>query len=136
MNFGMREEGEPWLFDDFEEGAALGTVDIAIDHDRMALWNGIYGDAGEATIPQGLIAASMMEAYLRVIPRRPPGNIHASQKLDFTGDIAQPGARLTFEFACLEKTRRRERGWVTLSVRCRDGERDLMNGEIQTIWAR
>jgi len=129
-----------WLFEDFEEGAAVGSVEVTVSQDNLNLWRSIYGMPGEDSapehLPQSLLTAAMMEAYLRVIPRRPPGNVHAAQKLVFSGTRVPPGAHLVFDFSCISKELKRERRWVTLAMRCSDGRQPVMEGEISTVWAK
>lgn len=130
-------QGVVWTFDDFEPGAALGTVEVAVDARRQELWTQIYGTggSGQGEVPPGLLVAAMMEAYLKVIERRPPGNVHAGQTLAFTGHRVAPGARLSFAFSCKDKVLKRERRWVTFAVRAHDGEHLALSGEISSIWA-
>ena len=128
--------GDVWVFDDFHPGARLGDVSIPLDADRMTHWAAIYGKARTTNhVPAGMLVAAMMEAYLTVVRPRPPGNIHANQKLAF-GGTAKPGDRLEAEVRCLNKVLRNERRWITLDVRLRNGAQDVLRGEITTIWAR
>lgn len=125
-----------WVFDDFRPGSALGHLAIPLDAMRLAHWAAIYGEPAVAgRVPSGMLVAAMMEAYLTAIQPRPPGNIHASQKLTF-GAPAAPGDRLDAEVTCLWKEVRRERRWVAFGVTLRSGDRDVLSGEIRTIWAR
>ena len=74
----------PWLFDEFRPGAELGLVGIDLDAQRARNWSAIYGPLGaDEMAPAGMLVAAMMEAYLKVFQPRPPGNIHAGQKLTF-----------------------------------------------------
>lgn len=132
--------GDVWTFEDFTEGAAIGSVEVTLDERRLALWQRIYAPAGAAVPPHGvpysLLVAAMMECYLKVISSRPPGNVHVMQTLSFPDQPVAPGTRLRFDFACLAKALKRGRRWVTLSVRACEGERAALNGEIVTIWAQ
>lgn len=91
MTVACVKSGDVWTFDDFSPGALLGETSIVIDAERVAAWRDIYGEdggeggAGDATgrVPRGLLVAGMMEAYLTAVQPRPPGNVHASQKLRF-----------------------------------------------------
>jgi len=132
----------PWTFDDFEVGADLATVPVALDAGRIASWNRIYAGAGgqidpsAESVPHGLVVAAMMEGYIAAIQPRPPGNIHAGQTLAFTGARVKPGARLDIAFSCKAKEIRRERRWLTFGVCIRDGDRVVAEGEIASIWAK
>lgn len=125
-----------WVFDDFQPGLELNRVSIALDARRIADWTAIYGRSEmSGRVPSGMLVAAMMEAYLRGIQPRPPGNIHASQKLVF-GAAANAGDRLDAEVSCIGKELRKERRWVTFGVTLRNGPHDVLRGEIRTIWAR
>lgn len=133
----MRTSGGIWTFDEFEPGAELGRVSIEFDERRLANWNAIYGSsASPRTVPSGLLVAAMMEAYLEAFQPRPPGNIHAGQKLSFAGRRVRPGARLDAYVVCIDKIFRKARRWVTFGVTLHDGRGKVLSGEIRTIWAR
>jgi acyl dehydratase len=125
-----------WTFDDFRPASVLGRLSIVLDAPRIANWAAIYGSpASPERLPSGMLVAAMMEAYLRAIQPRPPGNIHASQKLTFTG-TAKAGDELRAEVACVAKELRKERRWVTFGVTLHSGANDVLSGEIRTIWAK
>lgn len=131
----------PWTHADFQPGAALGAIAVALDARRLALWNSIYGEIGGAAgpdgpVPHGLIVAAMMEGYIGAIQPRPPGNIHAGQRLAFTGHAVRPEARLAIAFTCKGKEIRRGRRWLALGVTIHDGDALVADGEIVSIWAR
>lgn len=133
-------QSDVWIFDDFAEGATIGSVEVTLDDHRLALWQRIYAPVG-ATLPPNetpysLLVAAMMECYLKVIPSRPPGNVHAAQTLSFPDQPVAPGTRLRFDFSCLSKALKRDRRWVTLGVRAFDCERPVLDGKIVTVWAR
>lgn len=133
---GAQPDPAIWVFDDFSPGQPLGDITIALDDTHFDNWTAIYGErpAGER-VPAGMLVAAMMEAYLSAIQPRPPGNIHASQKLVFHRS-ACVGDRLEAQVSCLSKERRKERGWVTFGVVLRAGGQDVLSGEIRTIWAK
>ncbi|HUF88214.1 MAG TPA: hypothetical protein VMM59_12590 [Thermohalobaculum sp.] len=139
---GTGDAADPWTYDDFEVGAGIGTVEVALDERRLGLWRRIYAGpgaeagAGDAAVPQGVVVAAMMEGFIKVIDPRPPGNIHAGQTLDFSGVPVRPGARLSIVFTCMAREIRRERRWVTFGVRVLDGETPVARGEIVSIWAK
>lgn len=133
-----RADEAPWTFADFEPGARLGVIVLATDAERRALWNQVYGrSVGPAgsSVPQGLIVALMMDAYVKVIQPRPPGNVHAMQSLSFTGQQVAWGAPLHFDFFVGGKEMKRERRWVTFRVAARTETDAVMSGEIRAIWA-
>lgn len=125
-----------WVFDSFRPGALLGRVDITLDQSRIANWTAIYGlPQASERIPSGMLVAAMMEAYLRAIQPRPPGNVHVGQKLTF-GKPVHTGDRLEAEVSCLSKEVRKERCWVTFGVVLRKRDGDVLQGEIRSIWAK
>jgi acyl dehydratase len=125
-----------WVFDDFSPGQPLGNFAITLDDAHLNNWTAIYGERKSSeSVPAGMLVAAMMEAYLNAIQPRPPGNIHASQKLVF-GRSAKAGDKVEAQVSCRSKERRRERGWVTFGVVLSVEGQDVLNGEIRTIWAR
>ncbi|CAH1696367.1 Acyl dehydratase [Hyphomicrobiales bacterium] len=125
-----------WEFDDFRPGLELGRLAIPMNDARLAHWVAIYGEpVVDGRVPSGMLVAAMMEAYLTAVKPRPPGNIHASQKLSF-GKPVYPGDRLDAEVTCLWKEMRKERRWVAFGVTLRNGNRDVLSGQIRTIWAK
>lgn len=131
----MSEANPVWVFDRFRPGEALGRHAIALDDTRLADWQAIYGATADGGLPSGILVAAMMEAYLKAFSPRPPGNIHAAQTLAF-GAPVQPGDRLEAEVSCLWKEVRKARRWVGFGVVLRKGDREVLAGEIRTIWAK
>lgn len=133
---GAQTDPPVWVFDDFSPGQLLGDLAITLDDTHFDNWTAIYGErAPSERVPAGMLVAAMMEAYLNAIQPRPPGNIHASQKLVF-GRSARAGDKLDAQVSCLSKERRKERGWVTFGVVLRVAGQDVLTGEIRTIWAK
>lgn len=131
----MSEANPVWVFDRFQPGESLGRHAIALDDARLADWQAIYGAGASGSLPSGILVAAMMEAYLKAFSPRPPGNIHAAQTLAF-GDPVQPGDRLEAEVSCLWKEMRKARRWVGFGVVLKKGDRQVLAGEIRTIWAK
>lgn len=131
----MSDAHPVWVFDSFIPGEAVGRHAISLDEARLADWQSIYGAGAGGHVPSGMLVAAMMEAYLKAFSPRPPGNIHAAQTLDF-GDPVHPGDRLEAEVTCIRKELRKARRWVTFGVVLRKGDREVLAGEIRTIWAK
>jgi acyl dehydratase len=124
-----------WVFDDFHAGQQLGNLSIALDAEHFASWTAIYGVPLDAECaPSGLLIAVMMEAYVKAIQPRPPGNIHAGQKLTF-GKRVRVGDQLEAQVTCLWKERRKDRNWIGFGVTLRTGGQDALSGEIRSIWS-
>ena len=129
-------ERAPWTYDDFQPGEPLGETSLTLDEERIGHWSAIYGPpVEEDTVPSGLLMAALMEAYLATVAPRPPGNIHASQRLVF-GAPARPGDRLDAAVTCLAKEVRKSRGWVTFGVDLRRAGEAVLFGEVRVVWAR
>lgn len=133
-----KAEDAVWTFADFEPGSPLGTIALALDAGRRSSWDQVYGDSvgpAGSVVPQGLTVALMMDAYVKVIQPRPPGNVHAMQTLSFTRRNPAWGDLLQFDFSVGGKELKRERRWITFLVSARTGSELVMTGEIRAIWA-
>ncbi|GGE44840.1 hypothetical protein GCM10011360_35140 [Primorskyibacter flagellatus] len=126
---------EMWTFARFEPGQSFGTVTIPLDAERVAGWAAIYGAPQGDAAPDGLIVAGMMEAYIRAIQPRPKGNVHAAQKLAFSGAACRIGEEVVYHVSVLSAEEKRGRNWVGFGIRAEAGGRDLLRGEILSIWA-
>jgi acyl dehydratase len=125
-----------WVFDDFHAGQEFAKLPIALDDERLANWTAIYGTAPQKeTAPSGMLMAAMMEAYLKAIQPRPPGNIHAGQTLTF-GKPVPVHTQLEAEVTCIWKERRKERNWVGFGVTLRANGNVVLSGEIRSIWSQ
>jgi len=130
----------PILFDDFQPGALMGQVEEVYDAKQAQRWQAIFGSTSQegANGPAegaSMAVINMMRAYLKVVAPRPPGNLHAKQKLRMHG-IPQQGERIQVEVHCVGKEIRRERRYVELQVQgTGTGGRVLFDGLINLIWA-
>lgn len=131
----MTDARPVWVFDSFRPGEALGRHAITLDDARLAGWQAVYGAAADGHVPSGILVSAMMEAYLEAFSPRPPGNIHAAQTLVFSGSVVR-GDRLEAEVRCLWKEMRKSRKWVGFGVVLKTGDREVLAGEIRTIWAK
>lgn len=132
-----RPADDVWTFADFRPGLDLERVSVCLDEARLQIWSSIYGKPRRSdVVPSGVLVAAAMEAYLKAFKPRPAGNIHAGQKLIFSGRNVEPGTKLDITVSCLGKNLRKERRWVTFGVTVLDGADALLQGEIQTIWAK
>jgi hypothetical protein len=126
----------PYLFDDFVPGAALGEATCTYDEATATQWRRIFGagtpPGAEAA---GIAVALMMRGYLSVVAPRPPGNVHAGQRLRLSS-LPQPGEPVRTVVACADKVTRRERRFVDLEVTATGiGQRPLFAGRLTLIWA-
>lgn len=127
-----------WNYATFEEGQNLGTTTLTIDDAKLRLWAEIFDrphDADQHRLSNSLLISVMMEAYLCVAQPRPPGNIHAGQKLRLLGRAPLKGEALTVTTRLTKKEERKSRKWLTFESRIVSGGDALLTGEILTIWA-
>jgi hypothetical protein len=121
-------------FDDLTVGAELRRIEVALDDEKKRLWSAIYGPAEGERMPAGMLVGMMMNVYMQATSPRPPGNIHAGQKLLF-GALPHWGDTLTGIVTCQEKALRKDRRWVTFAIVLRRQSALALQGEVRTIWA-
>jgi len=131
-------EPRPWLFEDFAPGAVLGTATFTVDDAFVASWLTLY--AGEAdtrpVLPAGMAMPIIMRGYAEAVAPRPPGNVHAGQRLTIRR-APRVGERLTTTVRCEDKALKNGRRWTYLGVRTAgDGDDTCYEGVITTLWAR
>jgi acyl dehydratase len=129
--------GNVLTFEGFKAGAVMGSASERVEQPLLDNWLQLYPwdvpAAGEA--PAGMSTVLLMRAYMRILTPRPPGNIHARQKIDFVAP-ARLGEDVTTEIACTGKELRKERRYVELATRSTgDGGRELFRGAMTLIWA-
>ena len=125
-------------FDDFEPGAPMGSVTDVIDAALLEKWHALYASDADLTngVPTGLATVLMMRAYMRILVPRPPGNIHAGQKLMLHAAIER-GETVRTALQCAGKKMHRERRFVEFMVKATGhAERLLFTGTINLIWAQ
>lgn len=126
---------EMWTFDRLTPGAGFGPVTVPLDADRVAGFEGVYGPITGDLAPDGLIVAGMMEAYIRAIQPRPKGNVHAAQKLAFTGAQARLGDTVSYTVTVLSKEQKKGRNWIVFAIEADANGKTLMRGDVTAIWA-
>ena len=130
----------PILFEDFQPGALMGECVEVYDAAQARRWQAIFGSqpedgAGAAVEGVCMAVVNMMRAYLSVVVPRPPGNVHAKQKLQMHG-VPVPGESMRVTVVCAGKEMRRERRYVELQVSgAGNGGRKLFDGLVTLIWA-
>lgn len=130
----------PILFEDFQPGALMGESVQVYDAGQARRWQAIFGsqpeDGADGPVEGVCMAVvNMMRAYLDVVVPRPPGNVHAKQKLQMHGVPVQ-GESMRVRVVCAGKEMRRERRYVELQVSgVGEGGRKLFDGLITLIWA-
>lgn len=125
------------LFDGFQPGAVMGRASERVDAALLGLWQQLYPssgpDAGE--MPEGVATVLIMRAYMKVLAPRPPGNIHARQRVELTA-LPRLEEEVTTEIRCTGKRMHKERRYVEVASRSTGaGGRELFNGAMTLIWA-
>lgn len=130
---------QPVLFEHFEPGSLMGEYSETYTHAQTQRWRAIFGSISASTggpaEQASMAVVMMMRAYLNVVAPRPPGNIHAGQKLQLH-DLPCAGETVRMAVRCLAKSMRRERRYIELRV---DGSgengRAIFAGDLTLIWA-
>lgn len=130
-----KEAAALWTYARFEPGYVFGTIKVYTGPDRRASWESIYGGTHNPILPEGVLVAAMMEAYIKAIQPRPDGNVHAAQKLSFSGQTAEWGDVLQMTVSCAGKELKNDRRWVDFAVEGRGRGNILLQGQIRSIWA-
>lgn len=124
-------------FDRFVVGGAFGPSTETPDPALISTWRRLYPDdqIPEGCFPPGMATVLMMRAYMHLLAPRPPGNIHAGQKM-VLGDPVRIGDSVTTRIVCTDKAMRRDRRFVTVRATGmnQDG-RVCFEGDLTLIWA-
>jgi acyl dehydratase len=114
-------------------GEKIGSLSLDITAADIEDYRAIMG-MEDMPLSPGLAVALMMRAYMRLMPKRPPGTIHASQKIRLGVPLAA-GDRVTVALRCVEKERRKERGWIRFGTEIRNqSEALVLAGEQWMVW--
>lgn len=127
-----------WTFDDLEPGAELGHSSLTVDDAYVDRWLSLY--AGEPDtrplLPAGMANLIVMRGYGDAVTPRPPGGVHASQRLTIRR-TPLVGERLTTSVRCQGKEFKKDRRWVRLAVTTANEIGEICyEGLITSIWAR
>lgn len=129
----------PWRFDEFVPGATLGSRTQTLDEPLLRALRAVYGpgEGGPMRRPEAAALAMvlMMRAYMAVVAPRPPGNIHARQRLRIQA-LPTTGESLSVVLRCHAKELRRGRRYVDFeAVGTGAGGRALFTGLLTLVWA-
>lgn len=132
----MSTAAKPILFDDFVPGALMGERDEVYDAAQAARWQALFCAQGSDDAEAASMAvANMMRGYLNLVTPRPPGNMHARQRLQMR-NLPEPGETIRIAVRCLSKELRRERKYVELQVSGTGQQgRALFDAQLSLIWA-
>ncbi len=132
----MSTAAKPILFDDFVPGALMGERDEVYDAQQAARWQALFSSQGsDAAEAASMAVVNMMRGYLNLVTPRPPGNMHARQRLHMR-NLPEPGETIRIAVRCLSKEVRRERKYVELQVSGAGQQgRALFDAQLSLIWA-
>jgi hypothetical protein len=124
-------------FASIEVGREYGVHDFILDAELVRRWLAVYSAVLERDkMPEGMLAVVSIRAYMAILPNRPPGGVHASQRYEIfrlpsVGDLLQTSMR------CISKAEKSGRLWVELETATRTSDGTLHFKSVQTnIWAR
>jgi len=125
------------LFDDLMPGSVLGRHEEEIGPALLRPWQSLFpGTPIEAPLPPGVSVALVVRAYMAVLEKRPDGNVHTRQRMQFHRGLV-PGERVATEVTCTGKAVRREWRWAHFRTVTTGAAGDLVCvGEMSMLWAK
>ncbi len=123
-------------YDDFEPGSSLGQATFTLDEVALDRWRRLFpADDRQGVMPHGMLAVLSMRAFFKVVPDRPPGNIHAAQRFDLAR-LPRSGETLTTRVFCVAKEIRRERKRVTFGTETLGPHGPAFTSRMTILWAK
>jgi hypothetical protein len=123
------------LFEDFAADTVLGRHVETIDDALYEQWRAVFPGRADNPSPGGFAMAFAMRTYLTILPERPPGNIHARQRLTLHR-AAVRGDSVDASLRCVGREVRGDRRKVMLAVDARAGGQPWFAAEMTILWAR
>ena len=124
-------------FANLEPGKNVGQVTFCVTSDLLKLWYELYPlnkASGIQTIPAGMAMVVFMRAYMAILPFRPPGGVHARQRLELR-KLPCLGEFLKTQLRCTGKEFKKGRRWVHFVADTWNERGELMfSGELSSIW--
>ena len=131
---------KPILYEDLSPNVPMGQYADVFDKTMSNKWQAIFNTASAEETNHAAERASMvlvfaMRAMLTVVAPRPPGNVHARQKIT-TFALPHIGETILSKVTCLKKEIKREQRYVDFEVvgHGADGRR-LYEAQMSLIWA-
>jgi acyl dehydratase len=126
----------PLTFALLRHGRTFAPVRFTLDGTLTAPWSDLFpGSAGAGgTVPRGCLLALFMRGYVEAVAPRPPGNIHANQKVRWHG-TARYGDTVTVGLRCLGGELRRGRPWVRFGGALAGPGGPVLDSELEFVWA-
>ncbi len=123
-------------FASFHPGERVGSGRMRFDAAALDAWCAVFPDdrAFAPAMPPGMTAMIGMRAYMALLRDRPPGNIHARQRVEMLGG-ARLGDELTTTLTCVGKEMRRGRRWLEFATDTRNQDGAVVfRGRKLVIW--
>lgn len=120
-----------------EVGRSYGCHRLELSESLVDAWCSVYGICREGgRMPVGMTSVISIRSFMALIPFRPPGGIHASQRFVIR-ELPSIGEVLHTTLVCARKAERGGRLWVDLEMQSagQDG-RPLFHGTHVALWAR
>lgn len=127
-----------WTFSRFVVGRLIGSSFQTISSDLRKKWEGIFEDPiSDNRPPLGMAQFLVMRAYTEVVQPRPPGNIHAGQRMEIYSTPAL-GQCMLAEIRCADKYVKRDRKLVIFEVTLSDQESCILlfKSKVTVFWAQ
>ncbi len=126
----------PILFAALQPDAHMGTHNDVYEQAMSDRWRSIFAqDPSSAAEQASMSLVLAMRALLSVVSPRPPGNVHARQKMR-SHQLPRLGEQVRSEVNCLRKEIKRERMYVDFAVTgFGEDDRILFEAQMSLIWA-
>lgn len=125
-------------FETFEVGKDYGSEPVTLTPEMFDDWAALFPDdrAIAPEMPEGMSAVLTINAYMKLLSLRPPGNVHGSQRTVMK-KLPRLGDTVTTNIRCLSKEMRNGRRWVELETitSAADGEVHF-TGTMRVVWAQ
>lgn len=122
-------------FDDFEPGQEWGSHEWTVTPEMCARWSRAFATPQSDDMPPALAFVALSQCIQTLLREKPPGGVHARQKLVFHRR-AKVGDTLTTSLSVRTKYFKRERRYVEFDTATRNQAGDLIfTGLRTTIWA-
>lgn len=130
---------KPLLYADLIPNTVMGQQEDRFDKKMSDQWQAIFHQTArvenDAAQRASIALVLAMRAMLTVVAPRPPGNVHARQKIT-TYELPQLNETIHSKVTCLHKEIKRERRYVDFEVigHGADG-RKIYEAQMSLIWA-
>lgn len=125
-------------FETFEVGKDYGSEPVTLTPGMFEDWVALFPEDRSIApeMPEGMSAVLTINAYMRLLSSRPPGNVHGSQKMVMK-KLPRIGDTVMTSIRCVSKETRSGRRWIELETAtlAADGEVHF-TGTMRVVWAQ